>query len=88
MDEAEKAERLQRLQAVLNRQQAAFLAGQVGRVLPVLVEKPGREPGQMAGRSPYLDAVHLAAPAEAAGRIVDVRIVAAGPHALAGELAA
>ena len=86
--EAEKAERLQRLQAVLNRQQAEFLAGQVGRVLPVLVEKPGREPGQMAGRSPYLDAVHLAAPAEAAGRIVDVRIVAAGPHALAGELAA
>ena len=86
--EAEKAERLQRLQAVLNRQQAAFLAGQVGRVLPVLVEKPGREPGQMAGRSPYLDAVHLAAPAEAVGRIVDVRIVAAGPHALAGELAA
>ena len=88
VDEAEKAERLQRLQAVLNRQQAAFLAGQVGRVLPVLVEKPGREPGQMAGRSPYLDAVHLAAPAEAVGRIVDVRIVAAGPHALAGELAA
>ena len=59
VDEAEKAERLQRLQAVLNRQQAAFLAGQVGRVLPVLVEKPGREPGQMAGRSPYLDAVHF-----------------------------
>ena len=56
---------------MLNRQQAAFLAGQVGRVLPVLVEKPGREPGQMAGRSPYLDAVHLAAPAEAVGRIVD-----------------
>ena len=86
--EAETAERLQRLQAVLNRQQAAFLAGQVGRVLPVLVEKPGREPGQMAGRSPYLDAVHLAAPAGTVGRIVDVRIVAAGPHALAGELVA
>jgi tRNA-2-methylthio-N6-dimethylallyladenosine synthase len=85
--EAEKAERLQRLQAVLNRQQADFLACQVGRVLPVLVEKPGREPGQMAGRSPYLNTVHLAAPAEAAGRIVEARIVAAGPHALAGELA-
>ena len=39
---------------LLRRQQAAFLAAQVGRVLPVLVEKPGREAGQMAGRSPYL----------------------------------
>jgi tRNA-2-methylthio-N6-dimethylallyladenosine synthase len=86
VDEAEKAERLRRLQAVLNRQQAAFLAAQVGRVLPVLVEKPGREPGQMAGRSPYLNAVHLEAPAEAVGRIVDARIVGAGPHALAGKL--
>jgi tRNA-2-methylthio-N6-dimethylallyladenosine synthase len=81
-----KAERLRRLQAVLNRQQAGFLAAQVGRVLPVLVEKPGREPGQMAGRSPYLNAVHLEAPAEAVGRIVEARIVGAGPHALAGEL--
>jgi tRNA-2-methylthio-N6-dimethylallyladenosine synthase len=88
VDEGAKAERLQRLQAVLNRQQAAFLAAQVGRVLPVLVEKPGREPGQVAGRSPYLNAVHLAAPPGTVGRIVDVRIVAAGPHALAGELAA
>jgi tRNA-2-methylthio-N6-dimethylallyladenosine synthase len=81
-----KAERLRRLQAVLNRQQAGFLAALVGRVLPVLVEKPGREPGQMAGRSPYLNAVHLEAPAEAVGRIVEARIVGAGPHALAGEL--
>jgi tRNA-2-methylthio-N6-dimethylallyladenosine synthase len=88
VDAAEKAERLQRLQALLNRQQAASLAARVGRVLPVLVEKPGREPGQMTGRTPYLDAVHLAAPAETAGRIVDVRIAAAGPHALAGALAA
>jgi tRNA-2-methylthio-N6-dimethylallyladenosine synthase len=84
----EKAERLQRLQALLSRQQADFLAAQVGRVLPVLIEKPGRQPGQMAGRSPHLNGVHLAAPAQTAGRIVDVRIVAAGPHALAGELAA
>ena len=60
---AVKAERLQRLQALLARQQAAFLGGQVGRVLPVLVEKPGRLAGQMAGRSPYLNAVHLQADA-------------------------
>ncbi|MFO1141735.1 MAG: tRNA (N6-isopentenyl adenosine(37)-C2)-methylthiotransferase MiaB [Amaricoccus sp.] len=83
-----KAERLQRLQALLVRQQAAFQAGLVGRTLPVLVEKPGRMPGQMAGRSPYLNAVHLEAPAEMAGAIVPVRIEEAGPNSLAGVLAA
>jgi tRNA-2-methylthio-N6-dimethylallyladenosine synthase len=83
-----KAERLQRLQARLAEQQAAFQAGLVGRVLPVLLEKPGRNPGQMAGRSPYLNAVHLAADAGLAGRIVPARIVAAGSNSLAGELAA
>ncbi|MFO1210484.1 MAG: tRNA (N6-isopentenyl adenosine(37)-C2)-methylthiotransferase MiaB [Amaricoccus sp.] len=83
-----KAERLQRLQALLARQQAAFQAGLVGRTLPVLVEKPGRMPGQMAGRSPYLNAVHLEAPGEAAGTIVPVRIVASGTNSLAGVLVA
>jgi tRNA-2-methylthio-N6-dimethylallyladenosine synthase len=80
-----KAERLRRLQALLSRQQAAFQAGLVGRVLPVLVEKPGRKPGQMVGRSPYLNAVHLDAPAGAVGTIVEVRVVAAEPNSLAGE---
>ena len=63
-----RSERLQRLQALLGRQQAAFQAGLVGRTLPVLVEKPGRNPGQMVGRSPYLNAVHLEAPAELVGQ--------------------
>jgi len=81
-----KAERLQRLQALLGRQQGAFQAGLVGRTLPVLVEKPGRLPGQMVGRSPYLNAVHLDAPAALTGRVVDVRILAAEPNSLAGRL--
>jgi tRNA-2-methylthio-N6-dimethylallyladenosine synthase len=83
-----KAERLQRLQALLARQQAAHLAGLVGRVLPVLVEKPGRRPGQVAGRSPYLNAVHFAGDHSLIGAVVLVRIAAAGPNSLAGELAA
>ena len=83
-----KAERLHRLQALLARQQADFQAGLVGRTLPVLVEKPGRMPGQMAGRSPYLNAVHLEAPAETVGAILPVRIVASGSNSLAGVLAA
>jgi tRNA-2-methylthio-N6-dimethylallyladenosine synthase len=85
--EAERSERLQRLQALLTRQQAAFQAAQVGRTLPVLIEKPGREAGQMAGRSPYLNAVHLEAPGDLVGRVVPVEIVAAAPNSLAGRLA-
>jgi len=79
-----KAERLARLQALLGEQQAAFQQGCVGRVLPVLVEKPGRHAGQMVGRSPYLQAVHFDCDAGSAGRIVDVAITGAGPNSLAG----
>ncbi len=82
-----RADRLARLQALLAEQQAEFQRAQVGRMLPVLLEKPGRRPGQMVGRSPYLHSVHLDAPAEAAGRIVETRITAAGTNSLAGALA-
>ena len=85
---AEVADRLQRLQALLTRQQVAFQAGQVGRVLPVLLEKPGRMPGQVTGRSPYLNAVHLQADTAGIGSIVPVRVVATATNSLAGELAA
>ena len=80
-----KSERLARLQALLRDQQAEFLSKQVGRVLPVLVEKPGRNPGQVAGKSPHLTPVHFAGEAEQIGRVVDVRIVDAGPNSLAGR---
>jgi tRNA-2-methylthio-N6-dimethylallyladenosine synthase len=80
-----KAERLQRLQALLAEQQRAFNASQVGRTLPVLIEKTGRRADQIAGRSPYLQAVHCEGEARLIGEIVPVRIVAAGPNSLAGE---
>ena len=83
-----KAERLHRLQALVARQQAAFQAGLVGRTLPVLVEKPGRNPGQVGGKSPYLTAVHFPGGADLVGRIVPVRIAAAAANSLAGELRA
>ncbi|MEM1385553.1 MAG: tRNA (N6-isopentenyl adenosine(37)-C2)-methylthiotransferase MiaB [Pseudomonadota bacterium] len=86
--EAAKAERLARLQALLAEQQQAFQAAQIGRTMPVLLEKPGRHPGQMVGRSPYLQAVHLDAGAEHAGEIVPVDILDARPNSLAGRLAA
>jgi tRNA-2-methylthio-N6-dimethylallyladenosine synthase len=80
-----KAERLSRLQALLGGQQAAFNAAQVGRTLPVLFEKTGRREGQIAGRSPYLQAVHCEGEVKLIGQIAPVRIVAAGPNSLAGE---
>jgi len=86
IDEDVKSDRLQRLQALLSRQQAAFQRACVGRTLPVLIEKSGRMPGQMVGRSPYLQAVHLDADPGLKGRIVDVTIEAAKPNSLAGRL--
>ncbi|NNU79409.1 tRNA (N6-isopentenyl adenosine(37)-C2)-methylthiotransferase MiaB [Halovulum dunhuangense] len=82
-----KSERLARLQAVLARHQAEFQQAMVGRTLPVLLEKPGRMPGQMVGRSPYLQAVHMKAGQDQAGQIVQARIVSAEPNSLAAELA-
>ncbi|MCL5778319.1 tRNA (N6-isopentenyl adenosine(37)-C2)-methylthiotransferase MiaB [Limibaculum sp. FT325] len=83
-----KAERLARLQSLLGEQQAAFQAGCVGREMPVLIEKPGRHAGQMVGRSPWLQAVHLAADAGLLGRIVPVAIEGVGTNSLAGRLVA
>ncbi|MEM1316596.1 MAG: tRNA (N6-isopentenyl adenosine(37)-C2)-methylthiotransferase MiaB, partial [Pseudomonadota bacterium] len=79
-------ERLARLQALLSEQQAAFQASMVGRRLPVLIEKPGRMDGQMVGRSPWLQAVHMTARPERVGEIVEVDIAEAGPNSLAGRL--
>jgi tRNA-2-methylthio-N6-dimethylallyladenosine synthase len=81
-----KDTRLQRLQALLRTQQEAFNRSCIGRVLPVLLERPGRHAGQLGGRSPYLQAVHVAGPAEWLGRIVPVRIDACGPNSLAGTV--
>ena len=57
----------------------------VGRTLPVLLEKPGRLPGQMVGRSPYLQPVHMLADAQEAGRIVQARIIRTDRNSLAAE---
>jgi tRNA-2-methylthio-N6-dimethylallyladenosine synthase len=84
--EAVKDERLARLNALLDEQQVAFNQSQVGRVLPVLFEKPGRHPGQLSGRSPYLQAVHATGPDHLIGQIVPVRIESAAKMSLAGVL--
>jgi tRNA-2-methylthio-N6-dimethylallyladenosine synthase len=88
IDEDVKSERLQRLQALLTQQMQAFNADCVGRVLPVLVEKPGRNAGQVIGRSPYLQSVHLDLPVERKGQIVQARITETKPNSLSAELVA
>src|SRR5262245_6722336 len=82
-----KAERLTRLQAALDRHQKAFSAGCVGRSFDVLFEKPGRHPGQIVGRSPYLQPVQVMAPASAIGEIGRVTITQASANSLFGEWA-
>ncbi|MBE1283793.1 MAG: tRNA (N6-isopentenyl adenosine(37)-C2)-methylthiotransferase MiaB [Rhodobacteraceae bacterium] len=83
---AEADERLQRLQALLTRQQREVQDSMVGRELGVLFEKPGRFEGQMVGKSDYLHAVHVQAPTSQVGDLARVRIVSSGPNSLAGEL--
>jgi tRNA-2-methylthio-N6-dimethylallyladenosine synthase len=80
--------RLQRLQALIARQQRVAQEAMVGRVLPVLFEKPGRMPGQLTGKSPYLHPVHADAPGLAPGAIAQVRIVASEANSLSGVLTA
>jgi tRNA-2-methylthio-N6-dimethylallyladenosine synthase len=83
----EKAERLQRLQAVITRRQRAFNAGFAGREMDVLLEKPGRLPGQLVGRSPYLQAVQVMAPAKLIGSVRRVTVTEVGSNSLFATLA-
>ena len=86
VEEAEKDRRLAALQALLRAQQARFNAGCVGATVPVLLTGPGRHPGQVAGRSPWLQPVHASAPARLIGTVVPMQIAAALPNSLSGTL--
>ncbi len=76
-------ERLQRLQALLNVQQQAFNQVSVGRRTDVLLERTGRKPGQLIGKTPWLQSVHLETDA-VIGDVVQVELLSAGPNSLAG----
>jgi tRNA-2-methylthio-N6-dimethylallyladenosine synthase len=84
--EEAKTERLLILQALLEEQRQAFNRATVGRTLEVLFEKPGRHQGQITGKSPYLQAVHIARREAAIGDLRCVEITSAGPNSLAGRL--
>jgi len=87
VDEAVKVERLARLQAAIDRAQTSFNASCRGRTFGVLFEKPGRLPGQLVGRSPYLQPVQVMAPSSMIGDIAEVTITDLGSNSLFGTLA-
>ena len=81
-----KRERLYALQALIERDRREFDKAMVGRRLGVLFEGKGRKPGQIAGRSPYLQAVHVEGPEGLIGQIAAVDILAASPNSLTGVI--
>lgn len=81
-----KAKRLEILQALLVKQQRGFAEACVGREIDLLLEKPGRMPGQLVGRSPWLQPVNVDAKASQIGDIIRVRITKAGPNSLFAEM--
>jgi len=88
VEEKIASERLMRLQDLVKRQQNEFNQGCVGTAMDVLLERKGRKKGQLAGRSPFLQAVHVDAPSDLVGTIAPLVIKSAGPNSLYGQLLA
>jgi tRNA-2-methylthio-N6-dimethylallyladenosine synthase len=84
--DAEKTDRLLRLQDLIARQQTSFNSTCIGRVLPVLFERTGRRPGQLIGRTPYMQSVHVETGPSSLGRMLEVEILAAAANSLTGRL--
>ncbi len=86
VEEDVKSERLARLQARIDAHRRAFNDACRGQVMDVLLEKPGRHPGQLVGRSPYLQPVQVDAPAALIGEVVAATIVDVGANSLFGSV--
>ena len=86
--ESVKAARLAALQALLGHQARAFNASKVGATVPVLFAETGRKPGQLIGKTPWLQSVHADGTPRLIGRVVDVRLTAGHANSLAGEVVA
>jgi tRNA-2-methylthio-N6-dimethylallyladenosine synthase len=76
-------DRLQRLQERINAHQLAFNRSKVGADTQILIERKGKHDGQMIGRSPWLQSVHVESDAQP-GDLIDVTLVAAGPNSMTG----
>jgi tRNA-2-methylthio-N6-dimethylallyladenosine synthase len=84
--ESVKSERLESLQQLLNVQQFAFNKGTEGKIVDVLVERAGGRDGQMAGRSPYMQAVNFIGNPDQIGRIVPCRLSEARQNSMTGDI--
>jgi tRNA-2-methylthio-N6-dimethylallyladenosine synthase len=85
---AEMDERLVRLQELIDSQQSAFNKAMIGNTVDVLFERAARNPGQIVGRTAYLQPAHVMAPADIIGKVLPVRIESLERYSLLGELAA
>ena len=79
-------ERLQRLQALLNEQQYAFNQKTVGRKTDILLERQGKLEGQLIGKTPWLQSLHVISPGLKIGDLVEVEVTRAGPNSLTGQI--
>ncbi len=81
-----KDERLMRLQELIRNKQTSFNESCIGRVMPVLLDRDGKLEGQLLGKSPYMQSVHVKNAGEYRGQFVDVKITGAYLNSLAGEV--
>jgi tRNA-2-methylthio-N6-dimethylallyladenosine synthase len=86
VEEAVKSERLAMLQSLLNEQQLSFNLSKIGTRMSVLLERKGRMPGQLIGRSPYMQSVHLEAPTRLLGTIAEVEVVDAKANSVEAQI--
>ena len=78
-------ERLARIQSLIHAQQTTFNKSCLGKTLSVLLEKPGRAEGQLVGRSPYLQPVHVKGQKSQIGAVLSVNIDSVGTNSLSGH---
>jgi tRNA-2-methylthio-N6-dimethylallyladenosine synthase len=83
---ADMDERLERLQNLIDSQQSAFNRAAIGTTVDVLFERAGRNPGQIVGRTPYLQPAHVMASKDIIGRVLSVRIASLDRYSLLGEI--
>src|ERR1700731_466660 len=82
----EMDERLVRLQELIDSQQSAFNAAAIGNIVEVLFERSARNPGQIVGRTAYLQPAHVMASADIIGQVLPVKVQSLERYSLLGEL--
>jgi tRNA-2-methylthio-N6-dimethylallyladenosine synthase len=80
-----KSERLTELQDLINAQQIAFNQSMVGQTMEVLFEREGKIPGQVVGKTAYMQSVTLNGDSSLFGNLLSVRISNGYGNSLSGE---